>query len=55
MSPMTVNLVIAGGIVYTVGVIFYALDRLPYAHSIWHLFVLGGSCCHYIAIYNDMI
>ncbi|WP_317932508.1 PAQR family membrane homeostasis protein TrhA [Halioxenophilus sp. WMMB6] len=55
LSPMTLNLVLAGGIVYTVGVIFYALDRLPYAHSIWHLFVLGGSCCHFIAIYNDMI
>ncbi len=55
LSPMTIDLVLAGGIVYTVGVIFYALDRLPFAHSIWHLFVLGGSCCHYIAIYNDMI
>lgn len=55
LSPMTINLVIAGGIVYTVGVIFYALSRLPYAHSIWHFFVLGGSCCHFIAIYNDMI
>ncbi len=55
LSPMTINLVIAGGIVYTVGVIFYALSRLPFAHSIWHFFVLGGSCCHYIAIYNDMV
>ncbi|BFM09544.1 PAQR family membrane homeostasis protein TrhA [Halioxenophilus aromaticivorans] len=55
LSTTTINLVIAGGIVYTVGVIFYALSRLPFAHSIWHFFVLGGSCCHYIAIYNDMI
>ncbi len=55
LSPLTADLVLAGGIVYTAGVIFYALDRLPYAHSIWHIFVLGGSCCHYIAIYNDMV
>ncbi|MCE2027938.1 PAQR family membrane homeostasis protein TrhA [Sessilibacter corallicola] len=55
LAPMTLNLVLAGGIVYTVGVVFYILDRLPFAHSVWHLFVLGGSCCHYIAIYNDII
>jgi hemolysin III len=55
LTPMTLNLVLAGGIVYTVGVIFYVLDRVPFAHSVWHMFVLGGSCCHYIAIYNDII
>lgn len=55
LSPMTLNMIIAGGIVYTAGIVFYALDRLPFAHSVWHMFVLGGSVCHYIAIYNDMI
>ncbi len=39
-----------GGLVYTVGVIFYASHELPYNHAIWHLFVLGGSICHYFAI-----
>ncbi len=40
-----------GGILYTVGVIFYALDkRLTYGHGIWHLFVLAGSASHYGAI-----
>jgi hemolysin III len=41
----------AGGLVYTLGVIFYALDRKwrP-AHGIWHVFVLGGSICHYFTI-----
>lgn len=39
-----------GGVVYTVGVIFYAWHKLPYNHAIWHLFVLGGSICHYFAI-----
>lgn len=55
LSPMTVNMLVAGGLVYTLGVVFYVLDRIPYAHSIWHFFVLGGSVCHYIAIYNDML
>jgi hemolysin III len=40
----------AGGILYTVGVIFYAMQKTPYMHAIWHLFVLGGSICHYFAV-----
>ncbi len=42
-----------GGIAYTVGIIFYVLDdmkRLPHAHGIWHVFVLVGSCTHFISI-----
>jgi hemolysin III len=43
---------LAGGLCYTLGVLFYGLDqRLKHAHGIWHLFVLGGSVCHYVAIY----
>lgn len=42
---------LAGGIAYSVGIVFYVLDhRYPYAHGIWHLFVLAGSICHYLAI-----
>lgn len=40
----------AGGVCYTGGIIFYGWKRLPYNHAIWHLFVLGGSACHYFAI-----
>ena len=40
----------AGGLLYTIGVIFYSWRRMPFNHMIWHLFVLGGSACHYIAI-----
>ena len=41
----------AGGLFYTVGVAFYALDdRWPWCHGIWHLFVLAGSVSHYFAI-----
>ncbi len=39
-----------GGVLYTVGVLFYAWRKLPYGHAIWHLFVLGGSICHYLAV-----
>jgi hemolysin III len=44
-------LLFAGGIAYTVGVLFYLWDRLPYNHAIWHLFVLAGSACHFGAIF----
>lgn len=41
----------AGGLFYTVGIVFYALDtRVTHAHGVWHLFVLAGSATHYIAI-----
>jgi hemolysin III len=42
---------LAGGILYTSGIVFFALDRrYPWAHGVWHLFVLGGSASHYVAI-----
>ncbi len=40
----------AGGIAYTVGVGFYAAERVRYAHSVWHLFVLAGTACHFVAV-----
>ena len=43
-------LLIVGGVVYTAGVIFYVLKKYRYMHSVWHLFVLGGSICHYFSI-----
>lgn len=42
--------VVAGGLFYTFGVVFYAWERCPYNHAIWHLFVLGGSTVHFITI-----
>jgi len=44
-------LLLAGGAAYSIGVLFYLWDRLPYNHAIWHLFVLAGSACHFCAIY----
>ena len=40
-----------GGLIYSLGVIFYVAKRIPYNHAIWHGFVLGGSVCHFLAIY----
>ncbi|HYG38232.1 MAG TPA: hemolysin III family protein [Cytophagales bacterium] len=41
---------LAGGISYSAGVIFFVWHKLPYHHAIWHLFVLGGSICHFFAM-----
>jgi len=42
---------LAGGLLYTVGIIFYAIDtRMRHAHGIWHLFVLGGTASHYFTV-----
>ena len=43
-------LLITGGLFYTFGIIFFAWKRIPYNHAIWHVFVLGGSICHYFSI-----
>lgn len=52
MSSAAFGYLLAGGIVYTAGVVFYVLDHwLSWCHEIWHLFVIGGSTCHYIAIF----
>lgn len=40
----------AGGLFYTVGVLFFAWKRVPYNHAIWHVFVMAGSICHYFAV-----
>lgn len=41
---------VAGGLAYTGGAAFYGWHRLPYHHTVWHLFVLAGSCCHVVAV-----
>ncbi|MBY5991509.1 PAQR family membrane homeostasis protein TrhA [Ferrimonas balearica] len=43
-------LLLAGGLSYSLGTLFYAAKRLPYTHAIWHLFVLGGAVCHCLTI-----
>jgi hemolysin III len=43
---------VTGGALYTLGTLFYVRDSMPYHHSIWHLFVLGGSIFHFFSIMN---
>ena len=50
VAPGGIAWLFAGGLAYTGGVVFYAWDRLRYGHAIWHVFVLAGSACHYVAV-----
>lgn len=51
LGPAGLAWLVVGGLFYTTGIIFYVLDtRLKHAHGIWHLFVIAGSACHYVAI-----
>ncbi len=49
LSPGGLALLVAGGICYTGGILFYVLRR-PYMHGVWHLFVLAGSVCHFFCV-----
>ena len=48
-------LLFAGGAFYTLGIVFYAIDKIPYNHVIWHLFVLGGAICHFFMVYGYVL
>ena len=50
LSTQGIQLLIAGGVLYTAGSIFYLMKRVPYTHAVFHLFVLGGSACHFFSI-----
>jgi len=55
VPPSGLWLLLAGGLCYTVGTAFYVWKRLPYHHAIWHLFVLGGSFCHFFAVWSAVM
>lgn len=46
---------IVGGAVYSLGIIFYVLDRFKFMHTIWHFFVIGGSVCHYFSMLTGVL
>jgi len=50
IPPGGIAWLVAGGLFYTLGVVFYIWKKLPFNHAIWHLFVMGGSLCHFFAI-----
>jgi hemolysin III len=43
-------MLVLGGVLYTVGALFYSWDKLRFNHGIWHLFVIGGSVCHFFSV-----
>lgn len=46
---------LAGGLVYTLGTIFYSAKKIPYSHAIWHFFVLAGSALHFIGLFIYLV
>ena len=50
VSGQVLTLLMAGGVLYTVGVVFHLWERLPFQNAIWHGFVLSAASCHYAAV-----
>lgn len=50
LAPEGLWLLVAGGLAYSVGTVFYVLQRIKYMHPVWHLWVLAGSVCHFLAV-----
>jgi len=50
LTPAGFTLLLAGGAVYSLGVVFYLWKSLPYHHAVWHLFVIGGAACQFFAV-----
>jgi len=46
---------VVGGVAYTAGTLFYHNERLRYSHAVWHLFVLAGSTCHFVAVISQVV
>lgn len=55
LPPTTLGWLFAGGVAYTVGALFYMSRRLRYGHAIWHLFVIAGSVCHFVAVATQVL
>lgn len=54
LPSISLSFLVAGGLAYTLGVIFYAMKKHKWMHSIWHLFVLAGSICHFFSVYYSI-
>ena len=54
LDAWTLGWLIAGGLSYTLGTFFYHRPAMRYSHAVWHLFVLGGSICHYVAVFAQV-
>ena len=54
LSPLGLGLLAAGGVLYTIGVVFHLNKKLPFNSAIWHGFVIAAASCHFLAIYLDI-
>jgi hemolysin III len=50
VSAVGLRSLVAGGVMCTVGVVFFASRKIPFGHAVWHIFVMAGSVCHYLAV-----
>jgi hemolysin III len=55
VSLPTIILLGVGGLLYSVGVVFHVWRRLPYHNAVWHAFVVGAACCHWVAVLNGVV
>ncbi|PJJ97320.1 hemolysin III [Lysobacteraceae bacterium NML91-0213] len=55
LDSWTFGWLIAGGLFYTLGTIFYHRESIPYSHAVWHLFCIAGSVCHYISVMAQVV
>ena len=55
LAPAGLNLLFAGGMAFSIGVVIYLWKRLPYGHAVWHLFVVAGCALHFFAIFHYVI
>ncbi len=55
LDPWTFGWLLGGGVAYTLGTFFYHRPKMPYSHAIWHMFVIAGSVCHYIAVMAQVV
>jgi len=54
LSAAGLALLVAGGLLYSLGVVFHLWQRLPYHNVIWHAFVLAAAACHFSAVLSDV-
>lgn len=54
VPPLSLTFLVLGGFSYTIGLVFYAWRKLPYNHVVWHIFVIGGSTFHYLAVWYTL-
>ena len=55
LDTWTFGWLVAGGLFYTLGTVFYHRESIPYAHAIWHVFCIAGSVCHYLAVMAQVV